>query len=101
MTKVPVVDYLCLEGEPHLQGRRCAGCGAVFLERHNGCARCGERTFETVDLPGAGELLTFTIVHRGSRGDPFVSVVVRLDDGTMVKGNLVDVPPRPERSPLE
>jgi hypothetical protein len=35
------------------------------------------------------------VVHRGAPKHigPFVSVVVRLDDGTYVKSNLVDVPP--------
>jgi len=100
VTSVPVVDYLSLDGAPHLQGNRCTSCKAVFLQRHNGCAQCGQREFEKVDLPPTGFLRTFTIVHRGSRGDPFVSAVVQLDDGTIVKSNLVDIDPDPEQVPL-
>jgi uncharacterized OB-fold protein len=92
MTSVPVVDYLCLDGEPRLRGYRCQNCDAVFLQRHNGCASCGGRAFDRIDLPRSGMLRTFTIVHRGTRGDPFVSAVVQLDDGTVVKSNLIGVP---------
>jgi uncharacterized OB-fold protein len=94
--QVPVVDYLVLEGgSPHLVGRRCDGCGATYLERRNACAGCAARTFTSVRLPGRGRIESFTVVHRGAPRHigPFVSVLVRLDDGTYVKANLVDVPP--------
>src|SRR4051812_43294496 len=97
MTRVPVVDYLSLDAQPGLRGNRCQDCGATFLQRRNGCARCSGRSFTQVDLPATGRLRTYTIVHRGKRGDPFVSAVVQLDDGTIVKANLVDVPPDPEQ----
>jgi uncharacterized OB-fold protein len=100
MPSVPVVDYLSLDGEPTLRGNRCTGCAAVFLQRHNGCAQCGGRTFEQIDLPKTGMLRTYTIVHRGKRGDPFVSAVIQLDDGTIVKANLVEVAADPESIPL-
>ncbi|MDX6285827.1 MAG: uncharacterized protein QOG53_1312 [Frankiales bacterium] len=100
MPSLPVVDYLSLADPPRLRGNRCLTCSAVFLQRHNGCASCSGRTFEQIDLPPTGMLRTFTIVHRGKRGDPFVSAVVELDDGTIVKSNLVDVPPTPESIPL-
>jgi uncharacterized protein len=100
MARVPVVDYLRLDGQPRLRGQRCRDCGATFLQRRNGCARCSGRTFDAVDLPEAGTLRTYTIVHRGKRGDPFVSAVVELDDGTVVKANLVEVPPEPEQIAL-
>jgi uncharacterized OB-fold protein len=97
---VPVVSYLRLDGEPRLRGQRCAACGATFLRRRNGCASCGLREFDLADLPRAGRLRTFTVVHRGTRGDPFVSAVVELDDGTVVKANLVDSPLDPDQIAL-
>lgn len=93
---VPVVDYLVLEdGPPHLVGKRCDECGAVYLERRNACASCGDRTFTPMTLPDRGRIESFTIVHRGAPKHigPFVSVLVRLDDGTFVKANLVGVAP--------
>jgi uncharacterized OB-fold protein len=95
---VPIVDHLVLDdGEPHLVGRRCEGCGATFLERRNACAACGGTSFGSARLPDVGRIESFTVVHRGAPTStgPFVSVVVRLDDGTYVKANLLDVPPDP------
>lgn len=94
--QVPVVDYLVIDdGPPHLVGNRCDECGAVYLERRNACAACGARTFSPTPLPATGRIESFTIVHRGAPKHigPFVSVLVRLDDGTYVKANLVGVPP--------
>jgi uncharacterized OB-fold protein len=92
---VPVVDYLVLDdGPPHLAGNRCDACGAISLERRNACARCGGRTSTRVQLAGTGRIESFTVLHRGAPKHigPFVSVLVRLDDGAFVKANLVDVP---------
>ena len=96
---VPVVDCLVLDdGPPHLAGNRCDGCGATFLERHNACARCGARAFSRVRLPDTGRIHSFTVLVRGAPKHlgPFVSVLVRLDDGTFVKANLVDVAAEPD-----
>ena len=99
---MPVVDYLILDDPPHLRGRRCKACSATFLERRNGCSSCGARDFDEVELPRTGTLRAYTVVHRGSfTGQPFVSAVIDLDDGTVVKSNLVDVPPDPEQLVLD
>lgn len=97
---VPVVDYLVLDDPPFLRGNRCTDCGATYVERRNGCARCGGRDFDDVALPRTGALRTFTVVHRGARGEPFVSGVVELDDGTVVKANIVDAGLDPDALPL-
>ncbi len=102
--RVPVVDYLVIDdGSPHLVGKRCDGCGATYLERRNACADCGGRTFSPARLPDAGRIESFTIVHRGAPAHigPFVSVLVRLDDGTYVKANLVGVPPEADAVDFE
>jgi uncharacterized OB-fold protein len=94
--QVPVVDYLVLDGErPHLVGNRCTACGATYLARRNACSSCGALAFERVDLPDAGRIESYTVVVRGAprATGPFVSVLVRLDDGTYVKANLLGVAP--------
>lgn len=91
-----MVDCLVLDdGPPHLVGNRCTSCGATFLERHNACASCGGRDFDRARLPDTGRIHSFTVLVRGAPKHigPFVSVLVRLDDGTFVKANLVDVEP--------
>ncbi len=94
--QVPVVDHLVLtDGGAHLVGHECSGCGATYLERRNACARCGGEAFDRTTLAERGAIESFTVVHRGApkATGPFVSVVVRLDDGVYVKANLLDVAP--------
>lgn len=95
---MPVVDYLVLDdGPPHLVGTRCTGCTATYLGRRNACASCGGTSFALVPLATEGRIESFTIVHRGApkKTGPFVSVLVRLDDGVYVKANLLEVPADP------
>ena len=50
-----------------------------------------------IQLANSGVLTSYTILHRGARGGtPFVSGVVELDGGGVVKANLVGVDPDPE-----
>ena len=94
--QVPMVDYLVLDdGPPRLVGHRCAGCGATFLGRRNACCACGGTSFTREVLADRGRIESFTVVHRGAPREtgPFVSALVRLDDGVYVKANLLGVPP--------
>ena len=96
--QVPLVDYLHLEPEPHLVAHECGHCGARFFDRRNACARCGRADFGAAAVDGAGELRAFSIVHRAAPGIPvpFVSAIVRTDDGTWVRSNVVNCDPTPE-----
>lgn len=94
--QVPLVDFLVLDdGSPHLVGNRCSDCGATYLERRNACAACGGTSFTRARLAARGRVESFTVVHRGApkQTGPFVSALVRLDDGAYVKANLLGVPP--------
>lgn len=93
-----MVDFLVLDdGAPHLAGQRCQRCAATFLERRSACAACGATAFDRVRLAERGRIESFTVVHRGApkATGPFISAVVRLDDGVYVKANLLDVRPDP------
>jgi uncharacterized protein len=95
-TIVPVVDYLVPdEATPHLLARVCDSCGAQYLERRNGCGRCGGRQFSRRPAPRAGTVMNYTVVWRSHPGVevPFVSCLVDLGDGLVVKSNLVGVDP--------
>ena len=52
----------------------------------------------TITLPNSGKLYSYSIVHRSFPGIevPYVSAIVDLDDGTAIKGNLINVEPDPE-----
>lgn len=98
--EIPIVDYLVLDDPsgPYLSARECATCGALFFDRRNGCAGCGRTDFGRRRLATAGRILSFTIVHRAvpSIPTPYVSVVVELDGGGVIKSNLVDAPCDPD-----
>ena len=98
MARVPLVDYLHLEPEPHLVAQECTACGARYFDRRNACARCGLTEFTSAEVGSEGELQAFTIVHRAAPGIPvpFVSAIVRIDDGTWVRSNMVNCDPTPE-----
>jgi uncharacterized protein len=90
--RIPVVDYLVLEGDPHLVAQACTSCGALFFDRRNACARCGQQAFQSKALATTGTVRSFTIVHRAAPNVPvpYVSSVIELDGGGVVKANIVD-----------
>jgi uncharacterized protein len=98
----PVMPYLSFaeDGRPYLAGSRCQSCGQVFLGRRETCARCAARgRMEAVELATRGRLYNYTIVYRSLPGvaTPFISAIVDLDGGGVVKGNLLEVEPTPEK----
>jgi uncharacterized protein len=93
---VPVVNYFVPEADsPHLLAWVCDSCGARYLERRNGCGRCAGTAFTRQAVPGLGTVKTYTVVWRNapSVATPFVSCVVDLGDGLVVKSNLVGIDP--------
>lgn len=98
---LPVVDYLKIPdgGEPYLEGHKCGNCSAIFLGERNVCSKCGARDqMAATKLSNKGKLYSYSIVHRSFPGIevPYVSVVVDLEDGVAIKGNLIGVEPKPE-----
>ena len=95
--QIPLVDYLVLGDEPHLEAHECTNCGARFFDRRNACAGCFGTDFRTVAIGTEGSLRTFTIVAFAAPGVqvPFVSGVVDCD-GTSVRTNIINVEPDPD-----
>jgi uncharacterized OB-fold protein len=96
---IPIVDYLVLDdGAPYLVAQESRESGALYFDRRNADARSGKPGFRTRRVADTGVVRTFTIVHRAAPGvpTPYVSVVVDLDGGGVVKANLVNVDPSPE-----
>jgi uncharacterized OB-fold protein len=99
---LPAVDYLKIpaNGEPYLEGQKCASCGAVFLGERAVCSKCGTRgKLQTQKLANRGHLYVYSIVHRSFPGIevPYVSAIVDLEGGGTVKGNLIGVAPDPAK----
>ena len=99
--QVPLVGYLVLEPEPHLQASECTQCGARFFDRRNACASCFGTDFRSVPVPTEGEVTAFTIVSLAAPGIqvPFVAGVVDCG-GTSVRANIINVEPDPEHVTL-
>jgi uncharacterized OB-fold protein len=97
--QVPIVDYLVLDdGTPHLVANRCDTCGALYFDRRNACAKCSGRSFSKERLADDGKVRSYTIVHRAAPGvpTPYVSAIVDLSGGGVVKANLLNVEPSPD-----
>jgi uncharacterized OB-fold protein len=97
--QVPIVDYLVLDdGAPHLVANRCDSCGALYFDRRNACAKCSGRSFTKERLADDGKVRSFTIVHRAAPGvpTPYVSAIIDLSGGGVVKANLLNVEPSPD-----
>ena len=101
MDRIPLVDYLILDDDPHLIAHECTNCGARYFDRRSACAGCSQQSFRDVAVERTGTLRTFTIVSFAAEGVqvPFVAGVVDCD-GISVRGNVVNVPPDPEHVTL-
>ena len=99
--RIPLVDYLALDPEPHLVAQECLTCGARYFDHRDACASCFEAVFKPFDVPTEGEVTAFTIVSYAPPGveAPFVAAIVDCG-GTPVRANLVDVEPSPEKVTL-
>lgn len=91
----PIKPYVKLPpGEaPYLAGLECKACGEVLLggEPRLACPKCASRDgFNERKLAQTGSLYVFTLVQRSFPGipTPFVSAIVELDGGGVLKGNL-------------
>lgn len=101
LQKVPHVDYLVLDGEPHLVANECTSCGARFFDRRNACAGCFNAEFRKVDIQTTGTVRAFTIVAFAAPGIPVPFVAAVIDcGGTSVRGNLINVQPDPDHVSL-
>lgn len=95
--RVPLVEYLVLEPEPHLVVQECTSCGARYFDRRNACASCFATEFRTVEVADEGELETFTIVAFAAPGVPVPFVAGVIDcEGTKVRGNVINTEPDPD-----
>jgi len=100
-SQVPLVDYLVLEPDAHLEANQCTTCGARYFDRRNACAACSGADFARVPVATTGEVRAFTIVSMAAPGIPVPFVAATIDcDGTSVRANLVNVEPDPEHVEL-
>jgi len=86
----------------NLGGSKCTTCGTVYFPPRPVCPECTHhrQSIEKMvpfQLSGAGEVLSYTVVHEPAEGFemqvPYVLALVRTDEGPVLTGQVVDVDP--------
>jgi uncharacterized OB-fold protein len=83
-------------GVLHLQ--RCDACGRWRHPPRIRCAACGSDAWSWQAAAGTGRIFTWTVTHRATDPAfadevPYAIVVVELDEGPRVVGNVVGIAP--------
>ena len=81
-----------------LRVQRCDECGAYRHPPRPVCAACGSTSAAWVPVSGHGEVWATTTIHPPTlpafmERTPYNAVVVRLDEGVFMVGNVVDTTP--------
>ena len=81
-----------------LLGLKCRECAAITVPPQMVCGKCASPAMDIVELSGRGEIQTFTTVYvapEGRQGEvPYIIVLVELDEGAWIMGNLTGVDPK-------
>jgi uncharacterized OB-fold protein len=80
-----------------LLGLKCRRCGAITCPPKMTCQECTDTDLEVVQLSGNGAIKTFTTTYVPSLGReveaPYTIVMVALEEGPWIAGNLIDIDP--------
>ena len=80
-----------------LLGLKCKECGWITVPPKMVCGKCANSELDIVPLKGNGKIQTFTTVNVASEGRsnevPYIIVLVELDEGPWIMGNLIDIDP--------
>lgn len=95
--KIDFQTYSNALKENKLLGLKCTACSAVTCPPKMVCGQCASHEQEITQLSGKGEVKTFTTTYVASLGReaevPYTLVMVALDEGPWMSGNLVDMEP--------
>jgi len=84
--------------QDRLLGLRCRACGALTVPPKMACRKCASLDTEVTELKGSGKIKTFTTVYvaaEGREGEvPYTIVMVELDEGPWLMGNLEGIDPK-------
>ncbi|MFB0559437.1 MAG: Zn-ribbon domain-containing OB-fold protein [Dehalococcoidales bacterium] len=95
--KLTFKDYNEALKRGKLLGLKCRQCGAVTVSPAIACRRCASPDMDIVELKGSGRIQTFTTVNVAAEGRetevPYIIVMVELDEGPWIMGNLIYADP--------
>ena len=90
-------DYSEALKQNKLLGLKCKACGAITIPPKMVCRQCTSLDMDIVELKGSGKIQTFTSAFIASEGRedecPYIIVMVELDEGPWLMGNLDGVDP--------
>ena len=90
--KLTFKDYSEALKKNKLLGLKCNSCGAITVPPKMVCRQCASPDMDIVELSGKGKIQTFTTVFVAPEGRedevPYVIVLVELDEGPWIMGNL-------------
>ena len=90
-------DYNEALKENRLLGLKCKACGTITTPPKMVCRQCTGSDLEITELKGTGKIQTFTTVLVAAEGRedecPYVIVLVELDEGPWIMGNLTGIDP--------
>ena len=87
----PIVPFLKLTPKPHLLGKKCSNCGALYVDKRVACSKCSSTApFTDVALSNRGKVYVFSVVHQSFPGikTPYITAIVDLPEGVSVRSNL-------------
>jgi uncharacterized OB-fold protein len=91
-------DYNEALKQNKLLGLKCRACGAITVPPKMVCRQCASPDMAVIELKGSGKVLTFTTVFVAAEGReaevPYVIVMVQLEDGPWMMGNLEGIDPK-------
>lgn len=80
-----------------LLGLKCQDCSALTVPPKMACRKCTSPNMDVVELSGKGKIKTFTTVNVAPEGReeevPYIIVLVELDEGPWIMGNLIATDP--------
>jgi uncharacterized OB-fold protein len=95
-----IESYLEFLRNKKLMGTKCKDCGAMYVPVRKLCTKCNTANMEWVEMSGKGEIAAFTSITVGTpffvekgygRDKPYCFSVIKLNEGPMVSGQLVNV----------
>ncbi|UCD77502.1 MAG: hypothetical protein JSW26_19080 [Desulfobacterales bacterium] len=93
----PAKSWRERQGRYRLMGSRCTACGALFFPRCQCCSRCGGTPLAPYQCTPTGRVIAgwspaeMTTPSGYGNQMPRYVVLVRLDDGVHIKGEVVDI----------
>ena len=95
--KLSVQDYVTALRENRLLGLKCQDCQAVTAPPRMVCRNCAGSNLEVTTLSGKGKIVTLTSVYVPPENrlgkTPYVIVMVELEEGPWIMGNLSEIDP--------